>query len=214
MLSYERFEEMFKLQDQLEIHINGPDWRNAGHNYRLCIFMEGAEIIDATPWKHWKDLDKTIDLDAVAGEIVDIWHFAMAHLMCNPNNDIKENYATLIGAVKEYDYTANRSIEELVVGLTFTLYAKNIFNFGNFVGLMHFARMSMEDLYVLYVSKNVLNKFRQDHGFKDGTYLKNWGGHEDTHHLRELAYSLIEGGDISAEALYDALELRYQLVTR
>ena len=29
------------------------------------------------------------------------------------------------------------------------------------------------------IGKNCLNKFRQDNGYKEGTYIKEWNGRED-----------------------------------
>ncbi|VVM18067.1 Dimeric dUTPase (EC [uncultured Gammaproteobacteria bacterium] len=39
--------------------------------------------------------------------------------------------------------------------------------------------MNVSELYKRYLVKNQLNTFRQDHGYKDGTYIKLWGGVED-----------------------------------
>ena len=39
--------------------------------------------------------------------------------------------------------------------------------------------MSGKELYLNYVGKNVLNRFRQDNGYKDGSYVKIWNGRED-----------------------------------
>jgi len=39
--------------------------------------------------------------------------------------------------------------------------------------------LSKEELYKLYIGKNVLNQFRQDNGYKEGTYKKIWNGEED-----------------------------------
>ena len=50
--------------------------------------------------------------------------------------------------------------------------------------------MSFEDLYTIYVPKNVLNVFRQENGYKEGTYRKSWAGREDNEHLAELAQTL------------------------
>ncbi|PIW77143.1 MAG: hypothetical protein CO000_08525, partial [Piscirickettsiaceae bacterium CG_4_8_14_3_um_filter_44_38] len=41
------------------------------------------------------------------------------------------------------------------------------------------AELSFEQLYQIYMAKHVLNRFRQDHGYKEGTYLKIWNGKED-----------------------------------
>jgi hypothetical protein len=47
--------------------------------------------------------------------------------------------------------------------------------------------MTNEDVYIAYIVKNCLNKFRQDFGYKDGTYIKEWQGREDNIVAYELA---------------------------
>ena len=39
--------------------------------------------------------------------------------------------------------------------------------------------IDVEDLYKRYVVKNQLNTFRQQNGYKEGSYIKIWGGVED-----------------------------------
>ena len=46
--------------------------------------------------------------------------------------------------------------------------------------------MSWDTLHKSYIAKNVLNLFRQAHGYKDGSYLKEWGGREDNEVLSEM----------------------------
>ena len=69
--------------------------------------------------------------------------------------------------------------------------------------------MAFEELFALYIGKNMLNRFRQNNGYKTGEYRKLWGGREDNEHLIELLEEL----DVSAaelpEALYAALQNRY-----
>jgi len=60
------------------------------------------------------------------------------------------------------------------------------------------------------VCKNVLNTFRQNHGYKEGRYNKMWAGKEDNLHLYEVYNGF--AGDIDAVALYDALSTRHALV--
>src|SRR5690606_33754136 len=45
-----------------------------------------------------------------------------------------------------------------------------------FAALLRACRMDWKDLFCQYVGKNVLNFFRQDHGYKEGTYRKLWSG--------------------------------------
>ena len=59
------------------------------------------------------------------------------------------------------------------------------------------------------MAKNVLNVFRQDHGYKDGSYVKMWNGKEDN----EILAIVLEDTDSDAldfkEILYRELENLY-----
>jgi hypothetical protein len=65
--------------------------------------------------------------------------------------------------------------------------------------------LNIDSLYSLYVGKNILNKFRQDHGYKDGSYIKIWNGKEDN----IVMQSILEKEDITPQSLYKALTQAY-----
>ena len=76
--------EMLNLQQQLNDDTNGIGWE-MGHtkdgkliSWKRCIYMECAELIDSFAWKHWKAINSPLDVDNIAIEIVDIWHFIMS----------------------------------------------------------------------------------------------------------------------------------------
>ena len=69
--------------------------------------------------------------------------------------------------------------------------------------------MSLDELFEKYVCKNVLNRFRQSHGYKAGSYQKVWQGREDNVHLSELLGELNPLSDSFEEELLDDLEKRY-----
>ena len=46
--------------------------------------------------------------------------------------------------------------------------------------------LNMEDIFKLYVGKSVLNEFRQNNGYKEGTYIKIWDGNEDNEVLTSI----------------------------
>ena len=70
--------------------------------------------------------------------------------------------------------------------------------------------MSFEQLYRGYVGKNVLNFFRQDNGYKDGSYRKHWhDGREDNEHLVEAVLSLDATKLEFKDELYGVLKERY-----
>jgi hypothetical protein len=70
--------------------------------------------------------------------------------------------------------------------------------------------MPVDELFRLYVGKNVLNHFRQDHGYKSGEYRKLWNGREDNAHLVELLDELGGPADTVPDRLYEALAGRYR----
>ena len=75
---------------------------------------------------------------------------------------------------------------------------------------MEAAGLDSDSLFTAYVGKNVLNFFRQDHGYKDGSYHKQWDGREDNEHLSELLECLDRHDSAFPERLYAALEERYR----
>ena len=57
-----------------------------------------------------------------------------------------------------------------------------------------------------YVVKNQLNAFRQNHGYKNGSYVKFWGEVEDN----VVAFNIMDKyPNISPTDLYQKLEIEY-----
>jgi hypothetical protein len=69
--------------------------------------------------------------------------------------------------------------------------------------------MDFDQLYRSYVGKNVLNFFRQDHGYQDGSYIKVWEGREDNEHLVEIVNGLDSDSAGFRDAVYQGLRGRY-----
>ena len=65
--------------------------------------------------------------------------------------------------------------------------------------------MAFDELYEIYVGKNVLNMFRQDHGYKDGSYIKIWQGREDNEHLADIMKTLDSDSVTFKDDVYAAL---------
>jgi len=66
--------------------------------------------------------------------------------------------------------------------------------------------MDVPELYRRYLVKNQLNTFRQDHGYKEGTYVKIWDAVEDN----VVAFNIMdEHPDFTPEQLYKKLEEEY-----
>ena len=74
---------------------------------------------------------------------------------------------------------------------------------------MHQAELPFDELFKMYVGKNVLNFFRQDHGYKDGSYIKVWNGREDNEHLADILAELNPDEAGYADHVYQQLQAAY-----
>jgi len=185
-----------------------PDWRNQGFAYYRAIWVECAELLEHYGWKWWKH--QPTQLDQVKLEIVDIWHFGLSELI--RANAISADRVDA-GVIKLFVERGRRRFASDFREAVETLAERTLYRHGfpleAFIDVLVALPMSFDELYRTYVSKNVLNNFRQAHGYRTGDYRKEWGGREDNDHLVELARTLDAGSPGYADALYMALEARY-----
>ena len=161
------------------------EWDHQGFPFTRAIWIECAELMDHFGWKWWKHQDA--DLDQVKLELVDIWHFGLSALMIQHADQIVDAVADEV--VRAENSVEQTDFREAVEALSLTA-LQGRFSILAFMSAMRALPMSFEDLYTIYVAKNVLNVFRQENGYKEGTYLKSWAGREDNEHLTELAQTL------------------------
>ena len=75
--------------------------------------------------------------------------------------------------------------------------------------IMNDCELCWNELYEQYVGKNVLNIFRQDHGYKHGTYKKIWNNREDNEHLVDILEVLDSKSLNFRTEIYDSLKAAY-----
>ncbi len=217
--------QMLQLQQELNDATNGKDWEQGTTkngkiiDWKRCTYLECAELIESYPWKHWKNIDAQPDYANIKIETVDIWHFIMSQalkeykmsdlgtiedLAKNINNipnflEFKENKTS---TTKNY-YEQIEVVEQLIK----TLFCKNSTNklIETFFDVAIQSDLNLDSLYKLYIGKNILNKFRQDHGYKDGSYIKIWNGKEDNVIMQDI----LESKDITPKELYENLKSAY-----
>lgn len=202
---------MLNLQDTINSKIN-KDWRSAENPWYRAIWTECAELMDHVGWKWWKSQD--VDAAQMKLELVDIWHFGLSELLTLDSNETKIA-ALLASALSELDknQTSNVSapnilntIESFAVA---TLQSKS-FDLPSFITLAKTSDLSANELFKLYIGKNILNKFRQDNGYKSGNYIKVWEGKEDNVWLSELIEKLSINSSNFSEELYTLLAATYK----
>ena len=195
---------MLDLQNSMNTKVNA-NWQVQGYEWYRAIWVECAELLDHYGWKWWKK--QSPDTEQVALELIDIWHFGLSILLqsgTKPELIIAQIQNQLVIATDEQDFRLD--LEKFVAA---TLSDRQ-FHIGLFGRLMAGIDMSFEQLYRGYVGKNVLNFFRQDHGYKDGSYRKHWhDGREDNEHLVEAVLSLDATKLEFKDELYGVLKERY-----
>jgi len=191
---------MLALQDKMNQRVHS-DWRAQNFAWYRAIWTECAETIEHYGWKWWKK--QTPDRPQVCMELVDIWHFGLSILI------LEERSVADIVAILANTDTEEGDFPSLLERFTETTMRTRSFDVSEFSQLLASMEMSLDDLYLQYIGKNVLNFFRQDHGYKDGSYQKIWGGREDNEHLVDVLREADPSDTTLAKRLYVELEKRY-----
>ena len=194
---------MLEMQDAMNARVN-PDWRSAGNAWYRAIWTECAEMLDHYGWKWWKH--QPPDLEQVRLELVDILHFAMSDYLLREADAAaaaERIRAELSDPGRESD------IRVAIESLAQSTIARQSMHFSGFANVMALIGMDFDTLYRMYVGKNVLNFFRQDHGYKEGSYAKVWDGREDNEHLSEILAALDSDSESFRDEVYRALAARY-----
>lgn len=220
--------QMLELQQQLNDATNGENWE-AGVtkngktiDWKRCIYMESAEMIDSFAWKHWKSIAAETDWANLQIEVVDVWHFVMSLALerykqeaLGPVEELAQALSGMeaylavdVETVFEYaDPAALMAEIEMLMATVLERGGCDIVRLcEQFFTLSRMCGLNLHQLYRLYVGKNILNRFRQDHGYKEGTYIKLWNGLEDNVVMKQVWE---EKGDLTPEALYSELKRVY-----
>jgi dimeric dUTPase (all-alpha-NTP-PPase superfamily) len=223
---------MLQLQNSLNDATNGDTWTEGvtkNHktiNWRRCIYMECAEMVDSFSWKHWKNIDKDPDLDNLQIEVIDVLHFILSLAIENYSKNLKgqiEDLAIDISQLESFSkidtihdiFAIQDNIIDKVEDLMRQSLSKDTLDldllFANFFDLVLMSGLDLNTLYRLYVGKNILNQFRQDNGYKDGSYIKIWAGEEDNIVMKRIWE---KDGDIKPNMLYKELAKIYLAVAK
>lgn len=206
---------MLEMQDGMNKKVN-PDWVAANNNWHRAIQVEAVEAIEHHGWKWWKK--QNCDMAQLRMELVDIWHFILSTVIQNTRGSIRFAAIEMISELSQksvqfdnqHYILAKMSLLEkldLLVGLS----AAKRTSLALFNSLLSDCGMSWVELFKQYTGKNVLNIFRQDYGYKAGTYIKIWNGREDNEHLVELLDIIDLSSDNVHDELYQTLKSRYML---
>lgn len=212
--------QMLVLQDRMNKLVN-LEWHKAGYNWPRAAYIEAAELMEHVgQWKWWKAPSPNLQQAKI--EVVDIFHFALSWAIerlgkGDPNapgllRAIEHRMRLGERRLRMRDFAApaadfmNKRIDAFVAAA-----ARGVIDLATLVELTHGTGMSFDEVFRLYVPKNVLNVFRQHNGYRQGAYQKIWFGHEDNVTLERLVGQLDWRKEQFAEDLYARLQAEYRL---
>lgn len=216
-LRLEQAKQMLALQQKMNATVN-ENWLTAGYPFLRAVVVEVGEALEHLGWKWWKKQEP--DTAQVIVELIDILHFMLSHELVQNNGDIDAAAGSIVASCakgmhsiefdgREHPLTGDpRSLLELLAGLASVRRNELCVLQACLVAMS----ITWDEAYVQYVSKNVLNIFRQDNGYKGGTYVKDWFGQEDNVHLVEIASTLDPTSPTFGKDLFAQLSIRYRQV--
>ncbi len=202
-LAEKQISQMLVMQDAMNSRVSDT-WRENGYEWYRAIWVECAEMLDHHGWKWWKHQE--IDIAQVQLELVDIFHFGLSlRLMSGDNAELIASELS-----KElHQGTAESDFKIALENLASAAVTNKAFDAKALADCMSLMNMDLDELFRQYVGKNTLNFFRQDHGYKEGSYIKVWHGEEDNEVLAKLVTTLDTAAEDFQQQLYQALEEKY-----
>ena len=199
----EKIKEMLDLQNKINEKVH-PHWREQNFEWYRAIWVECAELLDHYGWKWWKK--QSPNQAQIELELVDIWHFGLSILLSK--YDIEKSISLISEGM--IDQKGSGKFRENLEDFTSNTLQTRSFDLKRFNQVMNDVGLTFEKLYVGYISKNVLNSFRQDKGYQAGTYIKDWGGIEDNEYLIRLASKMDPKSENFSSELYTLMEKEYE----
>ncbi|RXJ86923.1 dUTP diphosphatase [Arcobacter sp. CECT 8985] len=184
------FNTMVTMQNQFNMQVH-KEWHKQGYNWQSAIIAESGELLESWGYKWWKKQEP--DLENVKVEAIDILHFIISEQIQIHTNvfGIEQKLETAImltsnkfRTIFETSFDFETDIEKNIDGI---IKEDSCEKLHQLKSLFTNIDMTNEDIYIAYIVKNCLNKFRQDKGYKSGHYVKNWNGREDNAVAFEIA---------------------------
>ena len=181
------FKRMVELQHQFNKQV-AEDYLDKNFNWNSAIIAESGELLDSLGYKWWKKQEP--DMENVKVEAIDLLHFVISDRIQKNKKMFSEKESLDMVSIEFYnEFQTNKVLKDhsTLEDMIFYLIATNSFRLNVMKRIFTKLNMSNEDVYISYITKNCLNKFRQDNGYKDGSYIKNWNGREDNVVAFEIA---------------------------
>lgn len=218
------YEKMLRLQAKFN-QVLDAGWPFAPTVERddvAAMVEEFGEFIGHTGYHWWKNTEMN-ERQALM-ELVDIWHFMMSFHMEHFANEEHGDLDALVEALastyehewaNKQEQASSMSVRDLQFNLgawlnSVALDVEECLEPAllSLFALLQKLGVSEEKFFAMYVGKNALNHFRQQNGYKQGTYRKVWAdGREDNEHMFDIIDTKAEDIAESDEPLEFVCEL-------
>lgn len=212
----EQISKLFQMQDQLNTYVH-PQWRDQDFDWYEAIVDECCELKGHLGWKWWKQNYKCGLTEAnkkqVQLEVIDLLHFLISGLL----DGKLETAGSVTGIFNGSQLPSGITLENAVDKMRF--YAcDGYYGAVQWTWIALLTGLTEQEILETYTQKYVLNKFRQDHGYKDGSYCKEWELNvspgeflEDNEVLSFVVFKLKNTGQDTTDEteLYNRLEAMY-----
>lgn len=223
--------EIFKamLENQVELNKTAysETWFEKGTsgewNYLVAASQEIAEFTNSywLPW--WSKAER--DMVNCRIELVDAAHFMLSQVIIYARGDLDlalvsleasyENMLSIQEPIRDWLTLGEENGAKIDPVIACTRLVQHYLNetpaaeiFAPFFLLCKYIDFSVEQMFSLYMGKSELNKFRQKHGYKQGTYTKKWDGKNEDNHFLSL-WVVAQEVPPSAAQISEWLELEY-----
>jgi hypothetical protein len=177
--------ELLAIQAELNQDIV-PDWKQRNLDFALAAILETGEALDCLPWKWWKETK--YQKQSLIIEMIDILHFLFSLALSEKDQFWQDPTAaiwrafkypptSLVPATQEQEIiNVREALLELIHFLTQYRLNKYVPSLEKAFELWLRAWTSLSQTLLqtrtYYLAKEAINRFRQLHGYKDGTYRK------------------------------------------
>lgn len=197
------FTVIAQKQDEMNKAVN-PEWAKAGYDWPRALWTEIGEAMGYVNWAWWKkgpQVPEGVNKYHLYLELADSLHFGVSIYLAEALKSFGDAilaYRSIGGELahqRDQGVAPNYTIEgtklaDLLEGVARDAIGYGQFDAPGFFAACRLAGLSTPTLIAYYHGKSVLNHFRQEHGYKQGTYRKMWAGdlgnHEDNLYLADL----------------------------
>lgn len=194
------FLQVCKNQDEVNEHIT-KGWKHVEREWFRAIWTECGEAMGYLTWPWWKNISdrkfatEQERLDFYV-ELCDILHFGVSEMLArNPSITSTPSVAAKLAEHASFvlDRPGHTLVEEVEKVATEALVHYR-FDTVSFFRACQLSGLGVVGVLAYYVGKNVLNHFRQENGYKERKYRKNWGTaakpEEDNVHLAAIVENI------------------------